>query len=274
MYEGKNLKQMSGTEWHRFRREVQVIFQDPFEVYNPFYKVDHALTTPIDKFHLAESKRQRTELIGQALEAVGLRTEETLGRFPHELSGGQRQRVMVARALLTRPRLIIADEPVSMVDASMRATILESLRHLELERGISIIYITHDLATAYQISQNIVVLYSGSVAEAGDVRLVIQQPQHPYTVLLVASVARADPTRRWAVETEGSELASPANLLKGCKFSNRCPFVMQQCLERAPQLFRTDSRRATACYRYKDFPILPSSELETAFASGDVDMDA
>ena len=148
----------------------------PYEVYNPFYRVDHVLTTPVAKFKLASSKAAARALIAEVLQAVGLRPEETLGRFPHQLSGGQRQRVMVARALLLRPRLIVADEPVSMVDASLRATILGALRTMHLEHGISLIYITHDLATAYQISDNIVVLYRGSVVEAGDVELVVKHP--------------------------------------------------------------------------------------------------
>ena len=148
-------------------------------MYNPFYKVDHVLTTPVTKFHLARSKSEARKLIEHALEAIGLQPEETLGRYPHQLSGGQRQRVMVARASLLRPRIILADEPVSMVDASLRATILESLRKLSQKFGISLLYITHDLTTAYQISDNIIVLYQGSVVEVGDAELVIKNPQHP-----------------------------------------------------------------------------------------------
>ena len=176
---------------------MQVIFQDPYEVYNPFYKVDHVLETPIKKFKLAPTREKARALMEETLNAVGLRPEETLGRHPHQLSGGQRQRIMVARALLLQPRIIIADEPVSMVDASLRATILESLRQLHLRFGISILYITHDLTTAYQISENIIVMYRGEVAEAGDVDLVVKQPRHPYTQLLIQSIPQADPTHRW-----------------------------------------------------------------------------
>jgi len=196
-YEGRDLQAMSRAEWRAFRRDVQVIFQDPYEVYNPFYRVDHVLATPVAKFGLASSRAAARALIEDVLRAVGLRPEETLGRFPHQLSGGQRQRVMVARALLLKPRLILADEPVSMVDASLRATILASLRRMNAELGISIVYITHDLATAYQISDNIVVLYRGSVAEAGDVELVVKQPRHPYTPLLVSSIPQASAARTW-----------------------------------------------------------------------------
>src|SRR5256885_5835793 len=174
-----------------------MIFQDPYEVYNPFYKVDHALETPIWEFKLASGVQARRALIHESLRAVGLRPDETLGRYPHQLSGGQRQRIMVARAVLLRPRLIIADEPVSMVDASLRATILDSLRRLNRDFGISLVYITHDLTTAYQISDNIVVLYRGLVAEAGSVEEVVKSPHHPYTQLLVGSIPLPDPTHHW-----------------------------------------------------------------------------
>ncbi|HSH79668.1 MAG TPA: ABC transporter ATP-binding protein [Herpetosiphonaceae bacterium] len=197
VYRGKPLRQLSGGDWRAFRRDVQAIFQDPFEVYNSFYKVDHVLTTPIRKFRLASSRRESRELIENALQAVGLKPDETLGRYPHQLSGGQRQRIMVARALLLRPKLIIADEPVSMIDASRRATVLATLHKLKATYGISLIYITHDLTTAYQISDHIIVLYGGKVVEAGDPERVVKQPQHPYTQLLISSIPQADPDRRW-----------------------------------------------------------------------------
>jgi ABC-type oligopeptide transport system ATPase subunit len=150
LYRGQDLEKLSRGEKKTFLRDVQVIFQDPDGVYNPFYKVDHVLTTPIAKFKLASSREERRELMENMLREVGLRPEEVLGRHPHQLSGGQRQRIMVARALLLKPSLILADEPVSMIDASLRATVLKSLRQLNEEFGISLLYITHDLATAYQ----------------------------------------------------------------------------------------------------------------------------
>src|SRR5215211_2790453 len=197
LYRGKSLEDLSGEERVRFLRDVQAIFQDPYEAYNPFYKVDHVLRVPIAKFKLASSDKQARTLMAESLNAVGLRPEETLGRHPHQLSGGQRQRIMVARALLVQPRLILADEPVSMVDASLRATILESLRQLHIRFGISLLYITHDLTTAYQISQNILVMYRGEVAEVGDVDLVVRKPLHPYTQLLIESIPAADPSNPW-----------------------------------------------------------------------------
>ncbi|HEV8306546.1 MAG TPA: ABC transporter ATP-binding protein, partial [Methylomirabilota bacterium] len=233
LYQGRDLRTMSGGNWRAFRREVQAIFQDPYEVYNPFYRVDHVLTTPVAKFGLASSRAEARALIESALEAVGLRPEETLGRYPHQLSGGQRQRVMVARTLLLRPRLILADEPVSMVDASLRATILGSLRQMTRDLDISVIYITHDLATAYQISENIVVLYRGSVVEAGDVELVVKHPRHPYTQLLISSIPLASAERTWSTEGVPNPAAIQAAGSAGCKFAHRCPFAASPCLEAA-----------------------------------------
>jgi peptide/nickel transport system ATP-binding protein len=167
---------------------------------------------------------------------------------------------MVARALLLRPRLIVADEPVSMVDASLRATILGSLRKLHETMGISILYITHDLATAYQIANTILVMYRATVAEAGDFELVVKSPQHPYTRLLIGSIPRVSTVRDWAVGQPHSD-GTVAEL--GCKFADRCPSAMERCLSAAPPLFRTHPNRAAACFLYGEAPLLPSSEVAT-----------
>src|SRR6185503_549032 len=194
-----------GPERRAFRRDVQAIFQDPFGVYNSFYKVDHVLTTPIAKFKLAKSRQEARTLIEQALRAVGLRPEDTLGRYPHQLSGGQRQRTMVARTLLLRPKVIVADEPVSMIDASLRVTVLGNLLQLKRDFGISLIYITHDLTTAYQISDRIMVLYRGRVVEQGEPDQIVNRPQHAYTRLLISSIPDPDPDRPWADTDPGDE---------------------------------------------------------------------
>jgi oligopeptide/dipeptide ABC transporter ATP-binding protein len=266
LYQGQDLQAMRHADRRAFRRDVQVIFQDPYEVYNPFYRVDHVLSTPVAKFKLASIRAEARAVIEEALKAVGLRPEETLGRFPHQLSGGQRQRVMVARALLLRPRLILAEEPVSMVDASLRATILGSLRALTVERGISIVYITHDLATAYQISENIVVLYRGAVAEAGDVELVVKRPSHPYTQLLSSSIPLASAERTWATEGAAAVAGLQPAGRAGCRFADRCPSVMRACLQSPPPLFRTDPHRAAVCYLYQSAPALAGNEMGKAFA--------
>ena len=265
-YRGNDLHHASGREQETFRREVQAIFQDPFEVYNPFYKVDHLLEVPIRKFQLASGRAATRTLMADALSAVGLRPEETLGRYPHQLSGGQRQRITVARALLLKPRLIIADEPVSMVDASLRATILETLRKLNQDFGISFLYITHDLTTAYQVSDNIIVLYRGSVAETGAVERVIKEPQHPYTQLLVASIPLPDPERRWGETVVAAPRTDAARVGEDrCKFADRCPYVMPICQETVPPLYRTAEDRAVACYLHREVETVLEGDISQAF---------
>ena len=261
LYQGKDLRKLTSAESRGFLNDVQVIFQDPFEVYNPFYRVDHVLTTPIDYMKLAKTREEKWRLIEQALETVGLRPEETLGRYPHQLSGGQRQRIMVARALILKPRIILADEPVSMIDASLRATVLGNLQRFKEEFGISIIYITHDLTTAYQIADNIIVLYRGSVAEAGSVDLVVRNPNHPYTRLLVGSIPVPNPDLQWTAE------AAPAfpNAKRGnqsCKFADRCPVAMAKCLQQTPPLYQTDPQRAAACFLYEQSPVLKTEQMD------------
>ncbi len=275
LYRGKTPAQMSAAEQVAFRREVQAIFQDPFEAYNPFHKVDRVLTKPLRKFNLAGSDAEARKLIDRALDMVGLRPEDTLGRYPHQLSGGQRQRIMVARALLLQPRVIIADEPVSMVDASLRASILESLLRLTRELGISLVYITHDLTTAYQVGDTAIILYRGAIAELGGVELVIKQPQHPYTQLLVDSIPRADPRQRWGQNTVITPRDDEAGVAEaGCKFVPRCPHAMAVCREQEPPVFRTDPRRGVSCFLYRQSPamsaveasalVLPASESRVA----------
>ncbi len=263
LYKERDLHSLSGAERRAFRRDVQAIFQDPYEVYNPFYRVDHVLTTPVRKFRLAPSRAEGRRLIEEALRAVGLRPEEILGRYPHQLSGGQRQRIMVARALLLRPKLIVADEPVSMVDASLRATILGSLRKLHEELRISILYITHDLATAYQIADTILVFYRASVAEAGDVELVVKHPRHPYTQLLVGAIPKVSTVRDWSAEEPSDRPFAPG----GCKFADRCPAVMPRCLEAPPPLFQTETRRAASCFLLDKSSVLDAEHITAVLAS-------
>ena len=265
LYRGKDLATMSGADRRQFRREVQPIFQDPFDVFNPFYRVDHVLMVPVRRFGLAQSDAEARRLIEDALSRVGLRPKDTLGRFPHELSGGQRQRIMVARAVLLQPKLIMADEPVSMVDASLRATILDELRTLNRELGISIVYITHDLTTAYQICDNIAILYQGSVAEAGSVERVIRDPKHPYTQLLVASIPLTDRTHAWGGEELKIPEASAGRVTNGCRFAPRCPHVMEQCWSKVPPQFRLDADRLASCFLYDDRPVAPSADISSVF---------
>jgi len=260
LYKGKDISKLHDADRINFRREVQAVFQDPFAVFNPFYMVDHLLTVPIERFKLAKSKREIRERMDEALNAVGLRPEDVLGRFPHQLSGGQRQRINVARALVLRPRLLVADEPVSMVDASLRANILETLRSLHRDYGVSIIYITHDLTTAYHIAKSIIVLYRGSVMEAGDVDTVIKSPQHPYTKLLIDSIPWPDLSRRWGETEIKAKEAEGGMTMEGCKFYARCPYAMDKC-KVTPPLFQMSGHQAASCYLQEQYPEIAAEQL-------------
>ena len=185
---GKDLSEMSPEELFNYRKNVQAVFQDPFGVYNPFYKIKHIFDLVIKHFKLAASKSDAMNLIEESLGVVGLKGDDVLDKFPHQLSGGQRQRMMMARAYMIKPKIIVADEPVSMVDASLRAGIIDVMLKMRDEEGINFLYITHDLATAYQIGNQIYILYRGNVVQSGDTVDVINNPKHPYVQLLVDSV--------------------------------------------------------------------------------------
>ncbi|MCX5495701.1 ABC transporter ATP-binding protein [Kaistia dalseonensis] len=259
IYRGRNISTLYGEDKLAYRREVQAVFQDPFAVFNPFYTVDHLLTVPIKHFKLAKSRADARNKMEEALTAVGLRPEDILGRFPHQLSGGQRQRINVARALLLKPRLLIADEPVSMVDASLRATILETLRNLQRDHGVSIIYITHDLTTAYHIAKSIIVLYRGGVMEAGDVDAVIKDPRHPYTQLLVDSIPWPNLDQRWGAQPIKAREASGGSG-EGCRFRSRCPMAMDQCASEPP-LYEISRRHTASCFLYDQQPEVVKERL-------------
>lgn len=270
LYNGQDITGMNKTQRKAFLRDVQPIYQDPFGVYNPFYKADHLLFAAVEKFQLAKSKSEARHLVAEALETVGLRPDEILGRFPHQLSGGQRQRVMVARALILKPRVILADEPVSMVDASLRATILESLRTLNRDLDISILYVTHDLTTAYQICENIIVMYRGAVVESGSVDHVIRDPKHPYTQLLIDSIPKMHAVRDWErdEETEAPlRSLDEARESAGCKFADRCPAVMSNCWTDKPPLYQVDAERGARCFLYEDRPVVSNADVTSTFVS-------
>jgi peptide/nickel transport system ATP-binding protein len=251
-YRGEDLKTMDQKAWQSFRKEVQAVFQDPYGVYNPFYPVDRVFEIVIRKFDLSKNRQESRRITEEALEIVGLRPDEILGKYPHQLSGGQRQRLMLARAFLLKPKLIIADEPVSMIDASMRAIILKIMMDLKDNFGISFLYITHDLSTTFQISDDIIILYEGLVAESGNAEIVIKGPKHPYTQLLVGSIPIPDPGQPWQGRVElPPEEELEMGTMKGCKFYRRCPYRMEMCLKSPPPLYNIGPDHLASCYLYK-----------------------
>ncbi len=232
---------------------VQPIFQNPFEAFNPLKTVDRYLYATAAAFKGADRQAAQRQA-DEALRKVGLSLDEVAGRFAHELSGGQLQRIAIARALIPEPALIVADEPVSMVDASLRMSIVELFRDLRDNFGVSIIYITHDLATAYHISDSIVILLRGHVVERGDARRVLAAPAHPYTQLLRASVLEPEEAGRAGAapvlprETPAVAVAGPATATSGCRFSGRCAHVFDRCRAEIPPLIPQQDGRAVRCF--------------------------
>jgi peptide/nickel transport system ATP-binding protein len=233
VHAGKNDGKPEGKK-ARFKT-VQAIFQDPFATFNPLRRVDRYYFETIQHFKLASTRAEAIELIEEKLNAVGLSYDEFSGKYPSEFSGGQLQRVSIARALLTNPTLLIADEPVSMVDASLRMSIVNLFKKLRDEFGVSVLYITHDLATAYYVSDRIAIMFRGNIVEMGPVEDVLMHPKHSYTKLLRESVPEADPSKRWSERISLTELEHEEYLRQGCKFAGRCPGAMDICKSEEPK---------------------------------------
>jgi peptide/nickel transport system ATP-binding protein len=228
---------------------VQAIFQDPFSTFNPLRTVDRYFFETVQSFKLASSKKEAIEIINDKLKLVGLTYNEFAGKYPNEFSGGQLQRISIARALLTNPKLLIADEPVSMVDASLRMSIVNLFKKLRDDFGVSVLYITHDLATAYYVSDRIAIMFRGNIVEMGSVEKVLMAPMHPYTRLLRDSIPQADPKKRWKDTITLAELEQEEYLRKGCKFAGRCPLVMAVCKTSVPADLTIDGVMVK-CHKY------------------------
>jgi peptide/nickel transport system ATP-binding protein len=228
---------------------IQAIFQDPFGTFNPLRTADRYFFETIQNYRLATNKKDAIRLIDQKLESVGLSYEEFADKYPSEFSGGQLQRISIARALLTNPTLLIADEPVSMVDASLRMSIVNLFKKLKEELGVSVLYITHDLATAYYVSDRIAIMFRGNIVEMGPVEQVLMDPKHPYTKLLRESIPEADPKRRWRGTIKLSDIEHEEYLKKGCRFAGRCPLVMDICKQKVPADIYVDDV-LVKCYLY------------------------
>ena len=251
LFEGKEVSSFSKKALRAYRSKVQAVFQDPYEVYNPFYRVQHIFDMVVRNFKLAYGPMERRDRIEEALNVVGLRGGEILEKYPHQLSGGQRQRVMVARAYMLRPRLIVADEPVSAVDASLRAMILDIMLRLRDEHRISFLYITHDLSTAYQIGDSMYVLFQGTTVEKGDTASIIDNPKHPYVQQLIGSIPVPDPEIKWDTNIQlPSEEQMRMKNARGCRFTPRCPHAMEICSQEQPPMYAVGTKHETACFLY------------------------
>ncbi|UCE11835.1 MAG: ATP-binding cassette domain-containing protein [Candidatus Thorarchaeota archaeon] len=248
-FEGEEVSKMNQSEFKPYRRRIQMIFQDPYGALSNNMTISEVIAEPLRIHKIYSSPQEEEEAVRQAMEDVGLRpAEDFVDRLPHELSGGQRQRVAVAAALVLKPDLLIADEPVSMLDVSMRGQILNLLLELRDKKGITIVIITHNLAVAKQISDRIAVAYLGKIVEIGDTRTIIENPKHAYTKALLSVV----PVPEMNVERErillSGETPNPVNIPPGCRFHTRCPFGSSRCEVDEPELRELPDGRRVACY--------------------------
>jgi len=237
-----------------FRLKAQIIFQDPYASLNPKMKIGEAIEDPL-LIHFGDklSKKERKEEALKIMSKVGLIPPEYFyDRYPHELSGGQRQRAVIARALVLRPDFIVADEPTSSLDVSIRAQILKLLQALKREIKLTFLFITHDLATAYYIADRIAVMYLGKIVEIGDTKEIILNPMHIYTKALFSAVPLPDPKlnrNRKKIKIK-SEPPNPINIPSGCRFHPRCPFAEEKCRKEEPPLVKIGKNHFTACWLY------------------------
>jgi peptide/nickel transport system ATP-binding protein len=250
--DGKDVNSMRGhKQVLEYMRNVQPIFQNPFETFNPLSRVEAFLVETAKNYYPGENSGQSRERAEKALGAVGLSLSEVGGRYPHELSGGQLQRASVARAIIPNPKILVADEPVSMVDASLRMSIVNLFKDLKDKLGTSIIYITHDLATAYYISDRIAIIHKGFFVEQGDTGPILTSPKHPYTKLLVEAALDPRPGAPSLAECEVS-CGDEEYLATGCKFAGRCPKAMEKCRASQPSAY-ADGNWKVRCFLYGGF---------------------
>jgi len=250
LLEGKNVFEMEEDRQQRrkLRQSVQMIFQDPYESLNPRQTVFDTVAEPLETHHLVSCKEEKIERVLNALEEAGLKPpQEFFDRLPQELSGGQRQRVAIASGLVLHPKLLIADEPVSMLDVSIRAEILNLLLRLRDEHDITILYITHDLATTAHIADRVAVMYLGVIVEIGPAKTVIETPFHPYTKALMSVIPVPNPRRRRTRLVLEGETPNPINVPSGCRFHPRCPVAIDECSRIVPALEEVEPGHFKAC---------------------------
>ncbi len=249
-FDGKDIAKLKPSELRSLRREMQIIFQDPFESLDPRMTIKDIVAEPLRVQKVVKTDDELEERVKQALREVEIvPPEEFLFRFPHELSGGQRQRVAVARAFVLDPRFVIADEPVSMLDVSIRAEILNLMIDLVKKRGAAVVFITHDLAVTKHVCDRVAVMYLGKTMEMASSEALIDSPLHPYTQALIAAVPVPDPSYRRTNVISG-EIPSPVNPPAGCRFNTRCPYAHRRCLTEEPPLLEIEKEHFVACHLY------------------------
>jgi len=246
LLEGKSVLRARGAELHHMRRDMQIIFQDPYGSLNPRMSVGEIVAEGLHVHGIGTPKEREDEVV-RLLETVGLRGQHR-GRFPHEFSGGQRQRIGIARALALRPKLIIADEPVSALDVSIQSQILNLLSDLQSEFNLTYLFVAHNMAVVEQVSDRIAVMYLGKLVETADAATLYEQPKHPYTQALISVIPVPDPTKRKEKIVLQGDIPSPINPPSGCHFRTRCPIATEYCAQVEPPLREITPGQWAACH--------------------------
>ena len=249
VFDGNDITNISQKEMARFRKQMMIIYQDPFGSLDPRMKIGSTIAEPMEVHHIfsKEEKEQKENRIMELMEKVGL-TPDQINRYPHEFSGGQRQRIGIARALATNPKFIVADEPVSALDVSIQAQIINLLKNLQKEFGLTLLFITHDLSVIKHISDRVAVMYTGQIVEMAPRKELFKNPLHPYTKTLLASIPIPNPEIKRNIESLKGEVPSLLNLPKGCRFHPRCPECKPICRDTEPVLIELRKDHFVACH--------------------------
>jgi oligopeptide transport system ATP-binding protein len=252
IYQGVDVTKLKGSRLRHYRKEVQIVFQDPFSSLNPREHVSTFLSIPIRRLLGEKDSKRVLEEVYSLLKEVGLNENEVINKLPHQLSGGERQRVSIARALASHPKILIADEPVSMLDASLRMNFLNLLERLQSERNMAILLITHDLATAKVMGGRTAVMYLGKVVEIGPTGDILSRPHHPYSELLLAATPRMNPIE--TPEEEVTTIEKSERVMKGCVFRPRCKYATGICADIEPKLEEKTTSHLAACHNWLNRP--------------------
>ncbi|MFO0187571.1 MAG: ABC transporter ATP-binding protein, partial [Alphaproteobacteria bacterium] len=252
-FAGNDITKVKGAAQRAMRRHMQIIFQDPFASLNPRLTVVETLTEPMLVHRIGDDASRRARAL-ELLRLVGLRDFHAQ-RYPHEFSGGQRQRIGIARALAVNPELIVCDEPVSALDVSIQAQVINLLKGLQARFGLSYLFIAHDLAVVKHVADRIAVMYLGQIVELAPKRALFEAPQHPYTRVLLAAIPHPDPRRRGQVKPLEGDIPSPLNPPPGCRFHTRCPFAQDRCRVEMPELRSTSAGHFVACHFTESLPV-------------------
>ncbi|HAF62227.1 MAG TPA: oligopeptide ABC transporter ATP-binding protein [Anaerolineaceae bacterium] len=246
--DGEDISKIETKESKEYYRKVQGVFQDPYSSYNPIFKADRIFHIIHDEFYPDVDKHTWDDKVNNALQDVGLNPEHVLGKFPHQLSGGQLQRFLIARALLLDIKLLVADEIISMLDASVRIDVLNLLADLKT-RGLSVLFITHDLSLANYISESAIILYRGCILERGSTEKIFDNPLHPYTQMLISAVPRLD--QKWATKVKLDSEAAHLGVPTGCVYYDRCPYAFEKCKVH-PEIIEVSTDHHVACWKVSD----------------------